>query len=147
MSSRANPDRDDEDRELAEDIEPGLDLAVLRRRREVLLLVVAAVAILGLSIFAAVRLLRTPRPSTAELSTLTRDAVRERFPYGHVLQFSATEEMTFHQTSDSAYEVKGRVVAISQDGQTHVSYVFTCSLELTQYDGWRAGRVSLTPLY
>ena len=42
------------------------------------------------------------RPSTAELSTLTRDAVRERFPNGHVLQFSAIDEMTFHQQSDSA---------------------------------------------
>ena len=87
-------------RELADEIEPGLDPAVLRRRREVQL---------------------WSRPSNAEPSTLTRDAVRERFPNGHVLQFSAIDEMTFHQQSDSTSEVKGRVVAISQDGQQHVS--------------------------
>jgi hypothetical protein len=147
MNDRPTPERDDQDHELLERDDPGLDIDVLQRRREYVLIVVAALLIVGVSIFAALRLLHTPEPTSAELATLARTAVRERFPGEHVLQFSGLGEMTIIKISDAAYEVKGRVVAISRDGKRPYPYVFTCSIQLTQWDGWQPGELSLTQLY
>jgi hypothetical protein len=147
MNDRPSPDGNDQDRELLEGDDPGLNIAVLQRRREYVLIIVAAFLIVVVSIFAALRLLRTPEPTSVELASLARTAVRERFPGGHVLQFSDLGEMSILKISDAVYEVKGRVVAIARDGKRPYPYVFTCSLQLTQWDGWQPSEVSLTQLY
>ena len=147
MNGRPAPDRDEQDRELLEAEDPGLNIAVLRQRREFVFLTIAALLVVGVSFFAALRLLRTPQPTSAELVGLARAAVRDRFPGEHVLQFSDLSELIILQVSDTVYEVKGRVDAITRDGREAYHYVFVCSLQLTQWDGWQLGHLSLTQLY
>jgi hypothetical protein len=145
MTDPPAPERDDDDLEIPDDDDAGLDLEVLRRRRDWVLTILALLLVLGVSIFTAYRLLRTPAVSQSELAVSARQAVKDALP-GRVVQFGGTEELTIQPIGDSSYEVKGNALAITPEGIS-LSYLFTCNMERAPDGKWRPTKVQLNPLF
>jgi hypothetical protein len=145
MNDRPSPDGNDQDRELLEGDDPGLNIAVLRRRREWGLTIAAVLVVIAVSVYIAYRVTRPAPVVRAELETLAKQAVRRALP-GRVLQFAGPEEMTFSAQGDTGYEVKGGVLAITTQGTTE-SYLFTCNLERVPNGSWRWSKLEVNPLY
>jgi hypothetical protein len=139
------PERDEDELEIPDDDDAGLDLAVLRRRREWVLTILALLLVLGASVFTALRFLRTPPVSQSELAVLTRQAVKDALP-GRVVQVGGPEELTIERRGDMNYEIKGSALAITPQGMT-LNYTFTCMLERGPDGKWRPLSVQLDPLY
>jgi hypothetical protein len=143
MTDRPSPERDDDDLEISDD-EAGLDLEVLRRRREWVLTILALLLVLGVSVFTALRLLRTPPVSQNELAFTARQAVKDALP-GLAVQFGGVEELTIQRLGDN-YEIKGTALAITPDGKD-LTYLFTCQLERAEDGKWRPAKTILNPMY
>jgi hypothetical protein len=146
MSTPPPPEWEGDEHDLEEDDDPGLDIETLRRRRERVLTILALGLILAVSVFAAFRFLRVPKPQRRDLIAVTQQTVREAPALaGSVLHFSESNEIEIRQVGDR-YEVAGRVFAIAPSGRSSTYYSFTCLLE--QLEGRQARPVTLvlTPL-
>jgi hypothetical protein len=143
MSTPAAPDPDN-DFEVHED-DPGLDIAVLRRRRELLFTVLALTLILLTTYITATKSLIKPPPGSAELATTARMAIQDAMK-GVVLAMGASEDLTIRQVTESLYTVSGQFSAIDPQGKS-TYFTFTCSVQQGQNGHWRPARLVLNPLF
>jgi len=147
MSSPTGPAWDDQ--EIDHDDDPGLDIDVLRRRREFVLTFLALFLIVIAAIFTGHKLLSSPKINPGDLTAIARQAVREQMPAGHAVHFGGTqggdEKMEIaERRAGESFELSGRVMAIRPDG-LHEFYLFKCWVERAQNSRWRPSKVEITP--
>ena len=123
----------------------GLDIEVLRRRRERFLTFLALLIVLAVTVFVAVKFFGTRPVTPAELASVAQRAVRQAMP-GVTVQIGGPDGMNIKAITDSMYEVSGQFSTVnSQAGSAY--YVFTCSLERAGGGGWRPESLKITPLF
>lgn len=145
MTDLPAPERDDDELDNVGEAEAGLNVEVLRRRREWVLTGIALLLVVGVSLFVASRFFRSPPPPLpSDLAVLARRAVKDFFP-GMALEFGSREELTIRPLGESVYEVKGRVFVINPAGRAR-DFVFTCTLERSERE-WRAAKLQVTQLF
>jgi hypothetical protein len=122
----------------------GLDIEVLRRRRERVLAILAVFGIIVVGIFVA-RAMFKPRPvQRAELIAAAKQAVRNAAPNDSVLVFSTTSEFVIEVVEANVYSVRGEVLLEDRDGHAE-HFFFVCQLMRQAEGPWRPVRLSITP--
>jgi len=138
----AGPDPEEWERDDLED--PGLDIDVLRRRRERVLALLAVFVIVVLSIFVA-RAVLTPKPvERMELIAVAKQAVRNAAPEDGVLAFSTPSEFLIETDGPDRYSVRGEVLLLTHDGHSE-HFFFVCTLMRSDEGVWRPARLTVTP--
>src|SRR4051794_31388817 len=110
MSTPSRPEPDDDHQEQLKENDPGLDIDVLRRRRERVFAFLALFLILAASLYTARRLIWTPPPAPGALLETAQTAVSNAFPPPHVLQFNTAAETNIKLLKEGSWEVTGGVV-------------------------------------
>jgi hypothetical protein len=144
MNGPPAPGKQGEEIDLYED-DAGLDIEALRRRRELILTVLALLLVLSATVFTAWKFLRTVPAAPSELASVTALAIREAMP-GLALQIGGADEMRVKFVTERLYEVSGQFIAVNQQAQsTH--YVFTCAVEQAASGNWRPAKLTITPMF
>ncbi len=144
MNGPAAPENEGEEIDLYED-DAGLDIDALRRRRELVLTVLALLLILSVTVFTAWKFLRTTPPAPSELASVAALAIREAMA-GLAVQISDADQMRMKPVTERLYEVSGQFLAVNRQAQaTH--YVFTCAVEHAPAGNWRPAKLTITPLF
>jgi hypothetical protein len=122
----------------------GLNIDVLRRRRERVLTFLALFFIAVVSLF-VLRALLQPRPvDRMELIVAAKLAVRNAVPAGSVLTFSTLPEFLIQMEDPNLYTVKGEVVLVTHEGHSS-HFFFECSLTRSEEGQWLPVRLSVNP--
>jgi hypothetical protein len=146
MSMPAPPEWDDEHCEAEDD--PGLDIDVLRRRRELLFTGLALVFVLAAAVGSGFWFLRTRPPSASDLVGIAQRAVSEApVVSGMILEFAGQSETQTKQIGEWEYEVASRFVAVAKDGNRTLYFTFRCSLTTDEGRVWRPRTLVITPQY
>ena len=145
MSSAVQPNGDDDvlDRVQGDD-DPGLNIDLLRRRRELVLMSLALVLVLGITGYAAFRFTFVPKPATSELTAIAQATVKEAFP-DKVAQFDAPVPSDVVFISDDLYQVSGQALVLTRQGASQ-AYLFVCALKRSSDGKWRPAKLDLNPL-
>ena len=125
--------------------DPGLNIEILRRRRDILLTITAMLLILGVTSFAAYKFLRGPAANSTDIASAALQAVRASMA-GYSVQAGLPEEVSLKAITSGQYEATGRVVAVDQEGQSGY-YLFKCFVERPPEGSWKVSKVELTALY
>jgi hypothetical protein len=127
MKDPPPPDSDDDAIAYLDDDNPGLDPERLRGRRERVLTILALVPILATVVFTSFWLRDAPRPTTAQLTEISRRAVRRWFAPSLSIEFGGSEDLTVRPMGEYRYQVSGMVRATNSTGQSQL-YTFECSI-------------------
>jgi len=136
------PGGPDEDIELEE---PGLDPDLLRRRRHVMLTMLAGLLVLGAATFAAAKFLRAPPRSEADILLVVQESVKRKMGPGVMVQF-APEGRRVTAKGDGLYHVSGQFVAVASQGLPFY-FAFDCAVQDSAKEGLQASSVNITPLF
>jgi hypothetical protein len=140
MSAGSDPEEREHDD--VEDV--GLDIDVLRRRRERFLTLLALFFIVVVGIFVA-RAIFKPKPvDRLELIAAAKRAVRSAAPENTVLAFSTTSEFLIEVESPGRYSVRGEVLQMTPDGRSD-HFFFVCTLMRAGGGAWRPVQLTVTP--
>jgi hypothetical protein len=144
MISVQGPDEEPPQDAVSIEDDPGLDIAVLQRRREKVL-VVGAVAILIGTVLGILYLLRPAPVSRKEVIAVAQDAVRRTICEGRTCQFSEPLETSVEIQPDGNYVVAADLIVLTPAGASR-SYRFTCVLyRLQDGSGWMSAKTELVP--
>jgi len=124
--------------------DPGLDIEVLRRRRDRVLTLLALAFVLGVALFVSRGLFRSQPVERTELIAAAKQAVREAAPPNVALEFSTATEFVIEMESEDRYSVTGEVVLIPTSGHSS-RFFFECALSRNEQGPWRPVRLSVTP--
>jgi hypothetical protein len=125
--------------------DPGLDINVLRRRRELVLGFLALFVVLGIGFFVAGGVYKPERVERNELISAAKDAIKNAAPAGATLQFSTERELVIERQDDRAYLVRGEVLLVMPSaGSTR--YFFVCHLKRQENGPWLPAQLSISPV-
>jgi hypothetical protein len=125
--------------------DPGLDINVLRRRRELVLGFLALFVVLGIGFFVAGGVYKPERVERNELISAAKDAIKNAAPAGATLQFSTEREFVIERQDDRAYLVRGEVLLVMPSaGSTR--YFFVCHLKRQENGPWLPAQLSISPV-
>ncbi len=143
MSDGRPPDAEPENPAALED-DPGLDINLLRRRREKVLAILAVGVILAAATTIAYYLLRAAPVTRTELIGATHQVVEETLGSGLVYAFSPPAEFIIDALPGGNFAVSANVAAITRQGLGQ-TYQFKCILTRRQgARGWAPVKLELT---
>jgi hypothetical protein len=122
--------------------DPGLDIEILRRRREMLFTIAAMVLILGASLTIAFSMLHRKPVDQKALLGAAQQTVREAIGSGFAFSFNDLTA-TLSDPDANTYSVRGEVVTISPQGKP-TWYRFECSLTQRTNGSWSPAKLTLT---
>src|SRR3954468_23640331 len=128
MNSGGRPDEQPNAGAPTSDDDPGLNIELLRRRREKVLAIVAAAFVMLGAVITAVYLLRPPAVNVSELIEAAHAAVRQSTCRGVICEFSEASETTVETLSSGDHMVSADVAAITRAGDLTRSFHFRCVL-------------------
>jgi len=138
----AGPDPEQWEHDDLDDV--GLDIDVLRRRRERVLALLAVAVIIGAALFVSRALLRKNPVDRGELIAAVKQAIRDASPQGVALEFGAPSEFVIERQAEDQYEVSGEVIMITPEARA-TRYYFRCTLTRQEQGPWRPARLTATP--
>jgi hypothetical protein len=148
MSSPASPEREENELEHDEleaelDDDPGLDLAVLRRRRELVLTFFTLALIIAVAAFTAYRIFQGPPDTPEAVRAAAEQAIRNYLGRKMKIQFSAPNETYIESIREGVREVAGSVVAVTEAGQASY-YRYRC-IVMEDEGHWEPEKLYITP--
>jgi hypothetical protein len=126
----------------SEESDPGLDIELLRRRRDRVLSIAAVVLVLAVSLVIAWRVMRPQPVDRQALVFAAQAAVRDAIGEGYVSSFSSPSEYHFAEEDADHYRLKSEVLAVTPQGAaTH--YWFDCLLMRLPDGSWAPAQLTL----
>jgi hypothetical protein len=144
MNHPATPGEPDENIEF-EAQDPGLDPAVLRRRRDLVLTILAGLVSLSVAVFSAQKFIRARPRAEADILLVVQNAVKRDMGPAVSIQF-APESRKVTTVGAGLYQVSGMFVAVGRQGSSRY-FAFDCSVQDTAQGVLQATSVNITPLF
>ena len=132
-----------------DEIDPGLDIGLLQRRRDRTLAILAVGLLAVVMAGTAFWVLRSRVPGADELRAIAQDAVRhtvqDQAGPNLVCRFGEDSETHIERIAEDAYDVSAEVAAIGPDGRVK-RFAYVCTVKHGPDGGWQPVKVTLTPM-
>ncbi len=142
------PSREDSQGDSLEN-DPGLDIALLQRRRDRTLTTLAVGLLLAVMAGTAYWVMRSHAPDAEELRGIAQEAVKrtvqDQLGPNLLCRFGEASETRVERTAEDAYDVSAEVSAVGLDGRGK-RFSYLCSVKRSPEGNWEAVKVTLTPM-
>lgn len=136
---------DGEDYDIGLYDDPALDVAALRRRREVFLTIVALVLVLAVAVVAAVKFVKPEHRTAEEILAQAHRAVRTQLGSGISVEF-APEGKKLKELGPGKYEVGGMLLAVGRQGLPFY-FLFHCTVQELANRELEASDLTIIPMF